>query len=165
MAKKRDRAAVSFPADEAWRRSNTSRLLFSAAWLFDAQILAIVNRRGFPDIRMAHLHLPRNLELGGTRLTELARRAEMSKQAMAELVDQCEKMGLVERQPDKSDRRAKIVLFTPRGRRLIELVREAVTIAEQNLRHQIGKERMAHLLAGLALYCNARQDVARKTGD
>jgi DNA-binding MarR family transcriptional regulator len=154
MAKKRASKFVSFPAEVAWRRNNTSRLLYSAAWLFDMQILAIVNRNGFPDIRMAHLHLPRNLDVDGTRLTELAKRAEMSKQAMCEIVDQCEAMGLIERQPDEADRRAKVVVFTARGRRLIELVHKAVSLAERGMLAHIGAKQMENLRSGLMIYCD-----------
>src|SRR5579859_6855396 len=116
---------VRFPAEKEWRRANMSRLLFSAAWLFDSRILAHVNRNGFPELRMVHLHVPRNLDLDGTRITELARRAEMSKQSMAEIIDQCEKMGLVTRGPDKDDGRAKVVTFTKRGLLLMKAVRSA----------------------------------------
>lgn len=155
MAKKAAKKLVSFPADTAWRRSNTSRLLYSVAWLFDRQILETVNQSGFPEIRMAHLHIPRNLDLRGTRLTVLAERAEMSKQAMGELVDQCEKWGLIERRPDEIDRRAKKVVFTARGRRLIDAVRKAVAVAERDMREQIGAKRMESLLSGLMAYCEA----------
>jgi len=144
---------ISFPADIDWRRRNTSRLLHSAAWLFDRRILDIVNRNGFPEIRMAHLHLPRNLDLEGTRLTVLASRAEMSKQAMSELVDDGERMQLVTRRPDPADRRAKIVVFTARGRHLIEVVGRAVTRAESEMRRKLGAEDVAQLVASLARYC------------
>ncbi|HLI22956.1 MAG TPA: MarR family transcriptional regulator, partial [Stellaceae bacterium] len=119
----------------------------------DRRILEIINRSGFPDIRMAHLHLPRNLDIEGTRLTVLARRAEMSKQAMGELVDQCERMHLVERRPDAADRRAKLVAFTPRGRRLIEVVRSAVAQAERDMAKKLGAKRAAALVEALARYC------------
>lgn len=90
MAQKRSKSAVRFPADASWRRNNVGRLLHTANWLFDAHILAYINENGFPELRMAHLHVPRNLDFEGTRITELAIRAEMSKQSMSELVDQCE---------------------------------------------------------------------------
>ena len=153
MAKARAAAAISFPGDIDWRRRNTSRLLYSAAWLFDRRILEIVNRSGFPDIRMAHLHLPRNLDLDGTRLTVLASRAEMSKQAMGELVDDGERMRLVARRPDPADRRAKIVVFTPRGRRLIAVVQGAVARAEDEMRTKLGARRAAQLIDSLTRYC------------
>jgi DNA-binding MarR family transcriptional regulator len=153
VAKAPTAAAISFPGDIDWRRGNTSRLLHSAAWLFDQRILEIVNGNGFPEIRMAHLHLPRNLDLDGTRLTVLAKRAEMSKQAMAELVDDGERMRLVARRPDPADRRAKIVVFTPRGRRLIAVVQGAVTRAEAEMREKLGAKHTAQLVAILMRYC------------
>lgn len=124
-----------------------SRLLFTAAWLFDKRILGYVNEHGFPDLRMVHLHLPRNIDLGGTRLTELAARAEISKQSMAEIVDACETMGLVGRISDPADRRAKRVALTPRGHKLIKIVRAAIASAEKELRSQVGAE-AAQALAG-----------------
>ncbi len=129
-----------------------SRLLFSAAWLFDSRILAHVNRNGFPELRMVHLHVPRNLDLDGTRITELARRAEMSKQSMAEIIDQCEKMGLVTRGPDKDDGRAKVVTFTKRGLLLMKAVRSAVAMAERDMRDIIGREALSAVEAALAAY-------------
>jgi DNA-binding MarR family transcriptional regulator len=154
VARRASDRPVSFPSDESWRARNTSRLLYKAAWLFDQRILAIVNRSGFSDIRVAQLHLPRNLDIDGTRLTVLAKRAEMSKQAMGELVDQCEKMHLVERRSDPQDHRAKIVVFTPRGRRLIEAVRAAVEQAESEMAKKLGTKRAASLIAALAVYCS-----------
>jgi DNA-binding MarR family transcriptional regulator len=135
-----------------WRRRNVSRLLFTAAWLFDRRILAYVNQHGFPDLRMVHLHLPRNIDLDGTRLTELATRAEMSKQSMAEIVAACEAMGLVGRISDPADRRAKLIALTPRGRKLMSVVRAAIASAEKHLRSQVGREAAQGLTRTLAHY-------------
>jgi DNA-binding MarR family transcriptional regulator len=70
---------------------------------------------GFDDQRpaddAAFAHIPGE----GIRLTDLARRAGVSKQAMAELVDSLEARGYVERQPDPTDGRAKFVVFSERG--------------------------------------------------
>ncbi len=153
MPQKRNaKKPVNFPAETLWRRANMSRLLFSAAWLFNSRILDYVQRHGFPLLRMAHLHVPRNLDLEGTRLTELARRAEMSKQAIGEIVDQCVAMGLVARVPDESDRRAKILVFTPRGLRLIAIVQAALLLAEREMRAEIGARRMREVMAALTQY-------------
>ena len=156
MARKRTKTIVRFPADASWRRNNMSRLLYTATWLFDVRILDIVNDNGFPALRMAHLHVPRNLDLEGTRLTELAIRAEMSKQAMGELVDQCETMGLVERRPHKEDRRAKVVCFTTEGRHLIEVVERALATAEREMLALVGIKRMEEVVSGLMAYCEPR---------
>jgi DNA-binding MarR family transcriptional regulator len=144
---------IAFPAEAAWRSGNMSRLLFSAAWLFDSRILDYVQRHGFPLLRMAHLHLPRNLDLEGTRLTDLAVRAEMSKQSIGEIIDQCVAMGLVARVPDKSDGRAKIVVFTPRGLHLLEVVHAALSFAEEEMRAAIGAQRTGDVMTMLTEYC------------
>ncbi len=144
--------ATQFPAETSWRRANMSRLLFSAAWLFDSRILAFVNGNGFPELRMVHLHVPRNLDLQGTRATDLATRAEMSKQAMAEIIDECEHMGLVRRVPDPSDRRAKLVAFTAKGLRLMKVVRTALAATEGEMARQIGAKRLREVAAALSGY-------------
>lgn len=164
MTQKRSKSSVRFPADASWRRNNISRLLYTANWLFDARILEHVNENGFPGLRMAHLHVPRNLDLEGTRVTELAIRAEMSKQSMGELVDQCEKMGLVERAPHAEDGRSKLIRFTPEGRRLIEVVERALASAEREMLALVGRKRMEEIVFGLMAYCERRTSSPRRRG-
>ena len=139
-----------------------SRLLYTANWLFDARILEHVNENGFPGLRMAHLHVPRNLDFEGTRITELAIRAEMSKQSMGELVDQCEKMGLVERAPHEEDGRSKLIRFTPEGKRLIEVVERALAAAEREMVALVGHKRMEEIVFGLMAYCERRSSLPRR---
>jgi len=104
---------------------------------------------------MVHLHVPRNLDLDGTRLGALAARAEMSKQAMAEIVDECAAMGLVRRIPDWSDRRAKIVQLTPRGLRLMKVVRTALASAQNEMGKILGPARLAAVTRALASYVDS----------
>ena len=66
---------------------------------------------GFDTLRTAHTNLFPHIDLGGTRLTELARRVGISKQAVGQLVDELEEMGVVERGPDPDDGRAKLIRF------------------------------------------------------
>jgi DNA-binding MarR family transcriptional regulator len=162
MAQKRSKSSVRFPADASWRRNNMSRLLHTANWLFDARILEYVNENGFPGLRMAHLHVPRNLDFEGTRITELAIRAEMSKQSMGELVDQCEAMGLVERAPYAEDARSKLIQFTTEGKRLIEVVERALASAEREMLALVGERRMEEIVFGLMAYCERRSSSARR---
>ena len=68
---------------------------------------------GHVGIGEAMLSLVRNLDLAGSRLTDLAARAHITKQSMRELVDRGEALGIVERAPDDDDKRAKLVRFTP----------------------------------------------------
>lgn len=73
---------------------------------------------GFGEVQPAYHGLFENIDPGGTRLTELAARAEMTHQSMSELVATLERRGWVERRPDPSDGRARLVCLTPEGRRL-----------------------------------------------
>ena len=136
----------------AWRHANIGRLLNNAVRRFEARVLKLMSERGHAETRIAHVGLTRNLDVEGTRLTELARRASMSKQAMGELVDQCVGLGLVDRVADPSDGRARIVKFTRTGLIWLNAFRDAVDIAEREMRAELGKATMDAILKGLAAY-------------
>ena len=81
---------------------------------------------GYTDITTAHHPVFYNLDLFGTRLTELAARAGMTHQSMGELVAALVELGYLERVPDPVDRRARLVVLTPRGRKAARLARAEV---------------------------------------
>ena len=136
----------------AWRHANVGRLLNNAVRRFEARVLELMSERGHVETRISHVNLTRNLDVEGTRLTELARRASMSKQAMGELVDQCAELGLVDRVADPNDRRARIIKFTPDGLTWLDAFRDAVDVAEQEMRADLGKATMDAIVKGLAAY-------------
>ena len=136
----------------AWRHANVGRLLNNAVRRFEARVLELMGARGHVETRISHVNLTRNLDVEGTRLTELARRASMSKQAMGELVDQCAELGLVDRAVDPNDRRARIIKFTPDGLTWLDAFRDAVDVAEQEMRADLGKATMDAIVKGLAAY-------------
>lgn len=138
--------------DPTWRHTTAGRLLHNAARKFDARVLDILDARGWKDVRLVHINLTRCLELSGTRLTELAKRAAMTKQAMGELVDECERIDLVARTADPTDGRAKIVVFTTRGKRFMTAFRDAVAAAENEMTAQFGPRRLHDLKEALAQY-------------
>jgi DNA-binding MarR family transcriptional regulator len=124
----------------AWRRSNIGRRLNEAVRIFEARIIERLHEAGHTELSVTHINLTRNLDETGTRLTELARRASMTKQSMSELVDQVERTGLIERRPDPTDGRAKLVCFTDEGLAWLEAFRTALTVADREMRDQIGSE-------------------------
>jgi DNA-binding MarR family transcriptional regulator len=136
----------------AWRHANVGRLLNNAIRRFEGRVLDVMREAGYEQTRMAHIGLTRNLDVEGTRLTELARRASITKQAMSELVEQCEVMGLVARSPDPSDGRARIITFTAVGLAWLDAFRVAIDIAEQDMRAQLGAAAMDTLMQALATY-------------
>lgn len=91
-------------------------LLTAVTRWIEQRHLELLARAGFPEIRRAHTPVVVNLPSGGIRLTDLAQAAEISKQAMAELVEDLEAHGYLERIPDPTDGRAKLLVMTDRAR-------------------------------------------------
>ncbi len=118
------------------------RLLLEASRTLGAELMASLDERGFPDARPGHaamfMHIDRR---SGTRLTDLARRARMTKQGMMLLVDDLETRGYVRRVPDPEDARAKVVRLTARGRRYAAEARRAVAAVEARARRELGDRR------------------------
>jgi DNA-binding MarR family transcriptional regulator len=103
--------------------------------------------RGHPEIRPPHGNVMQFLDDAGTRVSVLAERAQITKQSMAELVVHLERLGYVERVPDPSDRRAKLVRATPRGKQLYAIAREVVAEIEADWTKRLGKTKMRQLRA------------------
>jgi DNA-binding MarR family transcriptional regulator len=137
---------------EGWRHNNIGRLLNNALNRFEKRVLQILGENGHGEVRYSQVNLTRNLDLGGTITTELARRAGMTKQAMGEIVDQCEQLGLVQRVKDKRDARAKVVHFTKAGLEWLEAFRVALTQAEQEMRDELGYLRTDAIASALEAY-------------
>lgn len=103
--------------------------------------------RGHPEIRPPHGNVMQFLDDAGTRVSVLAERAQITKQSMAELVVHLERLGYVERVPDPSDRRAKLVRATPRGKELYAIARDVVAEIEADWTKRLGKTKMRQLRA------------------
>ena len=151
--------------DEGWRLTHLGRLMGHALRRFDARVLqlmarnvevplALSNLAARDQVSAAHVHITRHLSLAGDRLTDLAQRAGMSKQAMADLVDQCAAWGLVERQPDPLDARARRVCFTPTGLAWLQAFRDAVAQAEAEFRFEVGDDVATVVSIGLEAYAS-----------
>lgn len=82
---------------------------------FERRARATLRARGHTRLQPSHQVVFASLGRTGTRLTDLAHGANMTKQAMGQIVDDLERLGYVERVPDPDDGRAKIVRFTPVG--------------------------------------------------
>src|SRR5439155_20969090 len=114
------------------------------------ELLAGLAERGDEDVRPGHAALFMTIDRrSGTRLTELARRAHMTKQGMMLLVDDLEERGYVRRVPDPEDGRAKIVRLTAKGRNYVAEARRAMAAVESRARRQLGWRRFAAFRAAL----------------
>ena len=155
------------PADEEnWRLTHLGRLLGHALRRFDERVLvlmarnvdvplALSNLAARAQVGAAHIPITRHLAVGGSRLTDLAHSAGMSKQAMGDLVDQCEAWGLVTREPDPHDKRARVVMFTASGLHWLQAFRTAVSQAEAEFRQAVGTDVATVVALGLEAYAGA----------
>ena len=82
---------------------------------FERRARGTLRERGHTRLQPRTRWCSRAWAARGTRLTELSQRAGMTKQAMGQIVDDLERLGYVEREPDPADGRAKIVRFTAAG--------------------------------------------------
>jgi DNA-binding MarR family transcriptional regulator len=117
---------------------NTVSLLGRAYSLLGFQIVDGVVGAGFPQ-KPAHSAVFSQIDPDGSRLTDLARRANMSPQAMGELVDELEQMDYVVRRPDPTDRRAKLITLTEKGHDCIAAGTATIDGIEQRLTGLLGE--------------------------
>ena len=149
--------------DERWRQTHLGRLLGHAMRRFDTRVLqlmaaseraplALSHLAARDKVGAAHIHITRHLPLEGARLTDLARWAGMSKQAMGDLVDQCAAWGLVQREPDPVDARARRIVFTASGLDWLAAFQAAVAQAEAEFQAAVGKDVATVVALGLEAY-------------
>lgn len=152
--------------DDRWRETHLGRLLGHAMRKFDERVLhlmahdegvplALANLAARNQISAAHIHITRHLALEGSRLTELSQAAGMSKQAMGDLVDQCEAWGLVKRGADSLDARAKKLVFTQDGLAWLDAFKVAVAQAEIEFKESVGQDVATVVALGLEAYAQA----------
>ena len=150
----------------SWRVTHLGRLLGHALRRFDERVLwlmtrdvlvplALSNLAARDQVGAAHIHITRHLAIRGSRLTELAQSAGMSKQAMGDLVTQCEAWGLVTRQTDAYDKRAKKVMFTNDGLLWLGAFERAVAQAESEFHAAVGQDVATVVALGLEAYGGA----------
>lgn len=119
-----------------------ARLLLEAHRSLAGDLSVELEARGWPDLRASQAALLLNVDRRfGTRSTELARRAGVTKQAIMVLVDELEGAGLVRRTPDPDDGRAKVVRLTARGRTCAAESRRAVAAVDARARRTLGGRR------------------------
>ncbi len=121
------------------------RLLDVAFDAFASELERRVAETAFSDIRITHGCVFGNIDPDGSRLTELAERARMTKQSVGEVASELEQRGYIERVPDPTDGRAKIIRLTERGREAQALGLGIIDEIERDWGERYGAERVAAL--------------------
>lgn len=147
-----------------WSHTHLGHWLRLALERFDTRVMELMaHHPGVPlglanlaargQVGAAHIHITRHLSPEGLRLTDLAQRAGMSKQAMGALVTQCEAWGMVTRETDPTDARARRVLFTATGLAWLGAYQDAAAQTEAEMQSAVGSEVATVVAIGLEAYC------------
>ena len=137
---------------ESVRDAATLQLLFRASRLANERALGrLASDPARPPVRPAHTALFPHLDFHGVRLTDLAARAGVTKQAIGQLVDDLEAVGMVERIGDPADKRAKRIRFSRRGYGALMHGLGVLRELEDALGAAVGKQRMRELRETLTL--------------
>lgn len=129
----------------AAKRQSPLQLLFKASRLMNEVALARTAQRGKAPLRASHTQLLPHIALTGTRLSDLAERLGISKQATGQLVDDLEALGALERIADPSDGRAKLIRFTALGQEQLLDGLRLLGELERELEKDLGKPQLTAL--------------------
>ncbi|HSS40796.1 MAG TPA: MarR family transcriptional regulator [Polyangia bacterium] len=108
-----------------------------------------------PPVGAAHTALFPHLDFEGIRLTDLAAKVGVTKQAVGQLVDDLARLGMVERIADPADKRAKLIRFSRRGYAALMHGLGVLRDLEQALAAAVGARRMRELHETLKLVITA----------
>jgi DNA-binding MarR family transcriptional regulator len=130
-------------------RQNLGLLCFYASRAMEARLFAALAAAGYDDMTPAQARIAARIGPHGTRLTDLAEQALVTKQTTGHLVDQLERAGYVRRVPDPTDRRARLVRIADRGLEVVALARKVEQEVEAEWTAHLGAEATAQLRAAL----------------
>jgi len=114
-----------------------------AAQVLGADLIRESQARGH-RLRLAHNAVFGHLPLEGGRASDIAARAGITKQSMGEVVRELVELGLLEMTPDPSDRRAKLVTYTERGRAVALDGKRYLADLERRFAQEFGEQKYAH---------------------
>ena len=126
-------------------------LMFIAYRSAENRIIEAVERAGYRDYTLAQARLAARISPHGSRLSDLAAQAQVSRQTASALVDRLESAGYVERIVDPSDARARLVCIAPRGAEVIPIARAEEARIEAEWTRHLGSRKMSQLREALTL--------------
>src|SRR5688572_5927889 len=126
-------------------RLNLGLLLYIPYRAMETRVFAGPADAGFEDFTPAQARVFQRIASDGSRLTDLADQAQITKQSAGFLVDQLERAGYVERVPDPTDARARLVWITPRGAEATEVAAGIVADIEREWTAHLGRQPAAQL--------------------
>jgi DNA-binding MarR family transcriptional regulator len=125
------------------RRRSLGRHLYTLYRIYDSRVLAGLHSAGFKDIRPVHTDILRSVEVGGSRVTDVATRCNITKQAAGQVIKELVSLGYVSQMTDRKDTRVRMVIFTARGMNLIVHLGGIFKRIDSKLADVIGKKELA----------------------
>jgi DNA-binding MarR family transcriptional regulator len=132
-------------ADGSDDEPNIGLLLFIPYRWMENRVFAALAEAGYDDITTAQMKIIQRIGPSGTRLTELAEQAQVTKQTAGFLVDQLERAGWVERVADPTDKRARLICVSSRAKEALPIANAAVAKVSAEWEAHLGKQRMTQL--------------------
>lgn len=125
---------------QSLERQNTSQLLRMPYDAYIGLLFEQLAQAGYVDVHPAHATIFQLLPVEGLRVTELAKRAQLTKQYLGRLVTELEALGYLERTSDLTDRRAKLILLSERGREITRVAEGIIANIEAAWAQRIGHD-------------------------
>ncbi|HEX8255546.1 MAG TPA: MarR family transcriptional regulator [Thermoanaerobaculia bacterium] len=139
------------------RDTHVGRLLLELSRDFIDEANERIRKRGFPFVRAAHIAVLAQVDENGTDLSTVIQRLGESKQAVNKIIRRLEGHGILELRVSERDSRARIVKFTPKGRRFLTVALDAVQQVEQSYSDLLGAAEFETMKKRLALLCSKRE--------
>lgn len=124
-----------------------TRLLFG----LQSELFRRSAEEGFGDLRPRHGAVTAYLDENGLRQNDLVRLSGRNKQTIGAIIDELETMGYVSRVTDPADRRAKLIVPTERGLRLMQVSDGIVADIEKRYAAKVGRDAYAQFLRTLSV--------------
>jgi DNA-binding MarR family transcriptional regulator len=128
---------------------NVGLLLFIPYRALESRVFRALAEAGFADFTPAQARVMQRIGPDGSRLTDLAEAAQVTKQTAGFLVDQLERAGYVRRTPDPTDARARLVRIAERGTAAQPVAAAVIAEIEREWRAHLGPRRWAQLREAL----------------
>ncbi|SDG50135.1 MarR family winged helix-turn-helix transcriptional regulator [Pseudonocardia oroxyli] len=119
---------------------NVGNLLFIPYRAMETEVMHALAEAGHGVLTLAQARVFQRIAPGGSRLTDLADQAQVTKQTAGVLVDQLQRAGYVQRVPDPSDGRARLVTFTDLGWRACVVANDTVAQIEARWADHLGDD-------------------------